>query len=550
MFTALKCDLELSAQARTLELDRDENRMNEILVSMTPAWAREYTSICIDVDDEVDDSKAKAQVQIPQAEAAEITISDEDGTPSDSVGSDRCVPSKTSMPLSDRDSSVHSKTYIALGESVFIHIDVDYFFAQVEEIRDSRLVGRPVGVQQNMEVASVNYEARAFGLFNRISVQEARRLCPEIVLVRGDNDVDGMQRYRSSSHAVLRCIMAAIDCLENTESAPSCSKQADRWHGRGIEHSSFDDFYIMFTPRMAAQHSVNAGVDAGEPLNVLAAASAWAAAVRQQVFDATGLRCSAGVARTKLLSMLATKKNKPNGQHSVEPGDEAALLDTARVDAVRGAGLVGLRPEVRESVIHKLGSGATVGQLRSMEAQLTTVLGSATADAVRALLINCNDGSHVSAFCLPQSLSVEISVRPTDFEPCTSLDGIRKGYSQLAPMLLSRGREDEQTFGARKIANLVAKWKLFPGAREVRQKQAPWPGSSLLVTPDSIASLAARLFASQHPTGTSFRVSRLVLVIQYVDDRVRVTRREGSEKKSENKQLSIWAAFKPKRQKV
>ena len=49
-----------------------------------------------------------------------------------------------------------------------------------------------------MEVASVNYEARRFGLFNRISVAEAKRLCPELVLVRGDNGVNGMQRYRCS----------------------------------------------------------------------------------------------------------------------------------------------------------------------------------------------------------------------------------------------------------------------------------------------------------------------------------------------------------------
>ena len=51
------------------------------------------------------------------------------------------------------------------------HLDVDCFFAQVEEVRLS-LRGRPLGVQQNMEIAAVNYEARAFGLYNRISVAE------------------------------------------------------------------------------------------------------------------------------------------------------------------------------------------------------------------------------------------------------------------------------------------------------------------------------------------------------------------------------------------
>ena len=48
-----------------------------------------------------------------------------------------------------------------------------------------------MGVQQHMEVAAVNYEARSFGLFNRISVQEALKLCPHLVLIRGDNGVNG-----------------------------------------------------------------------------------------------------------------------------------------------------------------------------------------------------------------------------------------------------------------------------------------------------------------------------------------------------------------------
>ena len=75
------------------------------------------------------------------------------------------------------------------------HLDVDYFFAQVEEVRLS-LRGQPLGVQQNMEVAAVNYEARAHGLYNRISVVEAKRRCPNIALVRGDN---GCLLYTSPS---------------------------------------------------------------------------------------------------------------------------------------------------------------------------------------------------------------------------------------------------------------------------------------------------------------------------------------------------------------
>ena len=69
--------------------------------------------------------------------------------------------------------------------TVVVHIDIDYFFAQVEERERPELKKQPFGVQQNMEVAAVNYLARGFGLYNRISVKEALRRCPDLVLVRG-----------------------------------------------------------------------------------------------------------------------------------------------------------------------------------------------------------------------------------------------------------------------------------------------------------------------------------------------------------------------------
>jgi len=112
---------------------------------------------------------------------------------------------------------------------------------QVEEVRLS-LRGRPLGVQQNMEIAAVNYEARAFGLHNRISVAEGVRLCPQLVLVRGDNGVNAMQRYRCAGQAVLRCVMTALD----GENVPV------GWAGRSVEHASFDDFFVELPQQLAA----------------------------------------------------------------------------------------------------------------------------------------------------------------------------------------------------------------------------------------------------------------------------------------------------------
>ena len=135
---------------------------------------------------------------------------------------------------------------------------------------------------------------------------------------------------------------------------------------------------------------------------------------------------------------------------------------------------------------------------------------------VQRLLESMDDGSSVSRFVLPQSISVELSVREQDTEPCTVLDGIAAGYRQLAPMLLERARADERTYGPRKPLGLVAKWKLFPGASEVRQRQAPWPSSSMVegTSAEQVSEAAYRLFVNANGS-SGFRVSRLVLVMTY-----------------------------------
>ncbi len=152
------------------------------------------------------------------------------------------------------------------------HLDVDCFFAQVEEVRLS-LRGRPLGVQQNMEIAAVNYEARAFGLYNRISVAEGLRRCPDIVLIRGDNAINAMQRYRSAGQTVLRCVMRSLDGSEADVAASKhhavaaaslpCSESsqvssAAQWIGRAVEHASFDDFYVQLPQRLSSPHDAKA----------------------------------------------------------------------------------------------------------------------------------------------------------------------------------------------------------------------------------------------------------------------------------------------------
>ena len=219
-------------------------------------------------------------------------------------------------------------------------------------------------------------------------------------------------------------------------------------------------------------------------------------------------------------SMLATKLAKPNGMYCcVGAAPERALLDAARVDKICGAGLHGLRPSTRLVLQHVLGEAATLAQARAWLVQealgAAAALGAPEAEALGSLLSTACDGSAVGRFQLPRSLSVECSVRPTDHEPATRLEHVHRGFVHLAPMLLSRAEDDVATYGPRRPAQLVVKWKLFPSAKEVRQAQVAWPPAQK-EDAHAIAALATRTFEAAVGTQT-FRLSRLALVLVYAD---------------------------------
>jgi hypothetical protein len=258
---------------------------------------------------------------------------------------------------------------------------------------------------------------------------------------------------------VLRCLMRALDRMPGVP---------DGWVGRKVEQASFDDFYVRLPESMQGD-----------------TVEAWAALIRSDIRSETSLRCSIGIGRTKLLSMLATKRAKPDGLHQCEGVTaERALLNEARVDALRGAGLIGLPPATRTALLSLHGAECTLGAVRewleggeggASSTEAATALGEASLAAVRQVLERGCDGAQVGCFVLPRSISVECAVRPSDTEPATTISQIADGYARLAPMLLSRAAEDEATYGVRSPAHLVVKWKLYPGASEVRQAQVAWP---------------------------------------------------------------------------
>ena len=161
-----------------------------------------------------------------------------------------------------------------------IHVDMDAFYASVEQRDNPALRGRPVAVGHSAKrgvVAAASYEARRFGVRSAMPSISAMRLCAELVFVPPRFDV-----YRALSQQI-RAIFADYTAL--------------------IEPLSLDEAYL----------------DVTEDLRGLSTASATAKEIRARIFNETGLTASAGISYNKFLAKLASTQRKPNGQFVITP---------------------------------------------------------------------------------------------------------------------------------------------------------------------------------------------------------------------------------------
>ncbi len=201
-----------------------------------------------------------------------------------------------------------------------VHVDMDAFYASVEQRDDPALRGRPVVVAwrgARSVVCAASYEARRFGVRSAMPALRAERLCPEAVFVPPD-----FARYRAASQQV-RAIFVR--------------------HAARIEPLSLDEAYL----------------DVTENLSGLPSATAVATAIRAQIREETGLTASAGVAPNKFLAKIASDWRKPDGLFVIRPRDVAAFLPPLPVGVIPGVG------KVMATRLAELGV-ATVGDLERL----------------------------------------------------------------------------------------------------------------------------------------------------------------------------------------
>jgi DNA polymerase-4 len=189
---------------------------------------------------------------------------------------------------------------------IVAHLDLDAFFAAVEELEDPSLRSQPLIVGGDPRgrgvVATANYNARAFGIHSAMSCAEAIRRCPHAVFVRPRHTV-----YREYSRAVWRAIREVVPTVEQT----------------GIDEGYLD-----------------VGEVAADYLTARRVANAVQAAVR----GATRLTCSLGVSSCKVVAKVASDVRKPGGITVVPAGREASFLAPFAVRKLPG---VGPKAEVR-----------------------------------------------------------------------------------------------------------------------------------------------------------------------------------------------------------
>jgi DNA polymerase IV len=195
------------------------------------------------------------------------------------------------------------------------HLDLDAFFAAVEELENPELRMRPLVVggdpQGRGVVATANYEARKFGIHSAMSCAEARRRCPHSIFVRPRHSV-----YREYSQEVWSAVRDAVPTVERT---------------------GMDEGYL----------------DLGEVAANFSEARALAEAVQTSVRGATSLTAAMGVATSKVVAKIASDRRKPGGLTVVPPGREATFLapfDVRRLPGVGPRSEARLRAAGRETI--------------------------------------------------------------------------------------------------------------------------------------------------------------------------------------------------------
>jgi len=182
-----------------------------------------------------------------------------------------------------------------------IHIDMDAFYASVEQMDNPDLRGKPIavgGAENRGVVSAASYEARKFGVRSAISGVLAKKYCPDLIFVKPRFD-----RYKEISRKIQKIFREYTDL---------------------VEPLSLDEAYLDVTQNKKGNPS----------------ASLLAQEIRTRIFNEVGLTASAGISANKFVAKIASDYNKPNGQKTVNPDEVVPFLEKLSIQKFYGVGKV------------------------------------------------------------------------------------------------------------------------------------------------------------------------------------------------------------------
>jgi DNA polymerase-4 len=327
-----------------------------------------------------------------------------------------------------------------------IHVDMDAFYASVEQRDNPALRGKPVAVGGSRErgvVAAASYEARKFGVRSAMPSVTARRKCPDLIFVKPRFDV-----YKEVSLQI--CAIFAV-------------------YTAIVESLSLDEAYL----------------DVTENLQGIASATEIAEQIRAKIRAATQLTASAGVSYNKFLAKLASDYRKPDGLFVITPAMGPSFVESLPVKRFHGVG------------------PATAARMK--ELGILTALDLKAKDEAFLLKHFGKAGRHFYCVCrgidhrpvLPNRIRKSVGAENTFLRDLTSLDDMR---AELGPLVDKVWRYCETTGVRGRTVTLKVKFADFQIITRSRSRAAPISDRSTL------ASISAELLAAQFPLRKGVRL--------------------------------------------
>jgi len=327
-----------------------------------------------------------------------------------------------------------------------IHIDMDAFYASVEQRDNPTLRGKPVAVGGSRErgvVAAASYEARKFGVRSAMPSVTARQKCPDLIFVKPRFDA-----YKEVSLQI-RAIFAE--------------------HTAIIEPLSLDEAYL----------------DVTENLQGIASATKIAERIRAKIRAETQLTASAGVSYNKFLAKLASDHRKPDGLFVITPAMGPSFVESLPVDRFHGVG------PATAARMKALGIFTALDLRAKDEAFLSKHFGKAG----RHFYCICRGIDHRPV--LPNRVRKSVGAENTFSRDLTSLDDMR---AELGPLVEKVWHYCESTGVRGRTVTLKVKFADFRVITRSRSRLAPVPDRSIL------AAISDELLAAQFPMRKGVRL--------------------------------------------